>query len=210
MPNRSVGNSRFFYWAGLILGCGLFACPVPARADFYTENAILSNMIYRSMNRGFTVQFNDPGHRGFGSQDHLAWVPGTDAEGRYVDVILEDVPMPVFDYTSSTDGWIRIHLDSTPPRATLVAYGGCGEHNCVLYDGKPLFGQRDTGPIDPPSWSDPTSIGMYPTAPFGNWGYYGYLGYDTRKVGMEVLLPEPATLALLWAAFLPLLRRRRT
>lgn len=181
--------------AGLVLACTLFAACGPIEAAYPTGPEILSDLVYYQRNRGFPVRFDDPGVQGWGHQ-HMAVVPGSDANGRYLDAVLEEVDVPVTSASSGPDGWTR----TTPPKAILLD-AGCGEHNCVLYRGKPLFGQRDTGPIDPPQWSDPNSVGVY--------GWYGYTG-DRRKIGMEVALPEPASLSLLALGGVAAMRRGRT
>ncbi|MCY2926416.1 MAG: hypothetical protein NT031_13440, partial [Planctomycetota bacterium] len=184
-----------------VLACTILATGTTARSDFYLDNEILSKMFYICRNRNFSVQFNDPAHEGFGHQ-HLAWIRGSDSNGRYADVSCEEVDVPVSSILhQGDDGAVRIYLDTTPPKAILLD-AGCGESNCLLYDGKPLFGQRDTGPIDPPQWSDPNSVGVY--------GYYGYTGYGRGKVGMEVALPEPASLSLLALGGVAAMRRGRT
>ena len=133
----------------------------------------LSRLIYVHKPRNFQVPFDDPAHQGFGHMNLGTW-KGSDARGEYIEIGLNDnVPISE-DYWNdweSHDGIIRIYLDVGGETIAKLMRYSCGEYNCVLFDGKPLF----TGPGDPEGVNDPSSE------------MYGWLG-GSSKVDMEVSL----------------------
>lgn len=141
----------------------------------------LSHLVYRNIDssswkppRNIEICFDDPAHQGFGHM-HMGTWRGSDARGEYIEIGLNDnSPVTENYYMSgeSHDGIIRIYLnDGGRTIAKLIKYS-CGEYNCVLFDGKPLF----EGPNDPPGVTDPASE------------QYGWMGPGTSKNGMEVEL----------------------
>ena len=140
----------------------------------------LSRLVYVHRVRNFQVRFDDPSHQGFGHMNLGTWT-GSDSRGEYIEIGTNDnAPIPENYWNDggaeSHDGIIRIYLnDGGKVIAKLMRYW-CGEHNCVLYDGKPLF----TGPGDPPGVTDPSST------------MYGWMGPGTSKNGMEVELEGAA------------------
>jgi len=118
----------------------------------------------------FEIRFDDPSHQGFGKMNLGTWT-GSDARGEYIEIGLNDNSPITENYYSSSeshDGIIRVYLnDGGKVFAKLMKYS-CGEYNCVLYDGKPLF---------PGGVTDPAS------------SEYGWL---KGKVGMEVELEGTA------------------
>jgi len=138
-----------------------------------TEGNPLSRLLYVCRNRNFQVPFDDPAHQGFGHMNLGTW-KGSDARGEYIDIGVNDnAPIPE-DYwndggAESHDGIIRIYLDVGGETIAKLMRYSCGEKNCVMFDGKPLF----TGPGDT---DDPSSE------------MYGWMGPGDSKVGMEVSL----------------------
>jgi len=134
----------------------------------------LSRMVYVHRVRGFQVPFDSPAHQGFGHMNLGTWT-GNDSRGEYIEIGTNDNVPVTENYWSqgeSHDGIIRIYLnDGGRVIAKLMRYS-CGEYNCVLYDGKPLF----TIPSDPPGVNDPSSQ------------MYGWMGPGSSKVGLEVEL----------------------
>ena len=136
----------------------------------------LSRMVYVHRVRGFQVAFDDPAHQGFGHMNLGTWT-GSDSRGDYIEIGTNDnVPISENYWNDggaeSHDGIIRVYLnDGGKVIAKLMRYW-CGEYNCVLYDGKPLF----TIPSDPPGVTDPSSP------------MYGWMGPGTSKNGLEVEL----------------------
>jgi prepilin-type N-terminal cleavage/methylation domain-containing protein/prepilin-type processing-associated H-X9-DG protein len=137
----------------------------------------LSRMVYVHKPRNFQVAFDDPAHQGFGKMNLGTWT-GSDARGEYIEIGLNDNSPITENYISTSeshDGIIRVYLnDGGKTIAKLIKYS-CGEYNCVLYDGKPLF----TKAGDPAGVTDPASQ------------MYGWLG-GSGKVGMEVELEGAA------------------
>jgi len=138
----------------------------------------LSRMVYVHRVRNFQVAFDDPAHQGFGHMNLGTWT-GSDSRGDYIDIGTNDNVPIAENYwndggAESHDGIIRIYLnDGGKVIAKLMRYS-CGEYNCVLYDGKPLF----TVPSDPAGVTDPASQ------------MYGWMGPGSSKVGLEVELEE--------------------
>ncbi|MCY2926804.1 MAG: type II secretion system protein [Planctomycetota bacterium] len=161
---------------GTVQEGGIFACPAIGEAisaaDKPSPEMVLKGLVYYCRNRGFSINLSDPGVQGYGHQ-HVAVIQGVDAQGRYIDFAVEDVDPPVpSTLNQGDDGAVHITLDTFPAEATLTDCG-CVEHNCILYNGKPLF-PKQAG--EPDSWTDPASIGMD--------GYYGYTG-TRSKLGQK-------------------------
>ena len=138
----------------------------------------LSRMVYVHRVRNFQVAFDDSSHQGFGHMNLGTWT-GSDSRGDYIEIGLNDnspITENYYSTSESHDGIIRIYLnDGGKVFAKLMKYS-CGEYNCVLYDGKPLF----VAASDPAGVNDPGST------------MYGWLGPGSSKVGTEVQLEGAA------------------
>jgi len=162
----------------------ILTCPESGIAVALTDAGnVLSRLVYINktptssttggQSRNVRIQFDDPGHQGFGHM-HLGTRTGSDARGEYIEIGLDDnsVVTEAYMNTDGHDGIIRIYLnDGGKVIAKLMKYS-CGEYNCVLFDGEPLF----KVPSDPPEVNDPS----HPA--------YGWLGPKSSKNGMEVEL----------------------
>ena len=128
------------------------------------KNFVLSKLMLLNTPRAVQISFADPSHQGSGKM-YLGTNNGSDARGDYIDVGISDTSTVNFSGQNNNDphdGWIRIYTnDGGTGRvvAKLLVYN-CGEPNCVLYDGKPIFIAGD----------DPANISN-PADPF-----YGWLG----------------------------------
>ena len=111
----------------------------------------LSRMVYVHRVRNFQVAFDDPAHQGFGHMNLGTWT-GSDARGEYIEIGLNDNSPITENYITSGeshDGIIRVYLnDGGKTIAKLIKYS-CGEYNCVLFDGEPLFPGGVTDPASP-------------------------------------------------------------
>jgi len=140
----------------------------------------LSRLVYRNIDssswkpsRNIEICFDDPGHQGL-DQMHLGTRTGSDARGEYIEIGLDDNSTVTEAYMDNDghDGIIRIYLDDGgKTTAKLIKYS-CGEYNCILFDGEPLF-TKD---------SDPEDVNNSASE------MYGWLGPGTSKNGMEVEL----------------------
>jgi len=191
--SRRVGGTTFFptpeAWVGTairysetsnILSCPEFSAEVvQGTAGQGTAGNPLSRLAYVHRVRNFQVPFDDPAHQGFGHMNLGTWT-GSDARGEYIEIGLNDNSPITENYINtyeSHDGIIRVYLDvGGETIAKLIKYS-CGEYNCVLFDGKPLF----VGPDDPAGVTDPASK------------MYGWMGPGTSKNGMEVDLGAGGT-----------------
>ncbi|MCY2932280.1 MAG: prepilin-type N-terminal cleavage/methylation domain-containing protein [Planctomycetota bacterium] len=156
---------------------GIFACPSLGESigqgDLLTPDNVLKQIVYYCRNRGFYIVLNDPKVQGYGHQ-HVAVL----VDGKTIQFAVEDVDPPVTSIMNQgDDGAVSITLDTFPAEAKMLDCG-CGEHNCLLYAGKPMFPQWEGKPADPPAWYDPTSI--------GGDGWYGYTGTRAAKLGQTV------------------------
>jgi len=153
-----------------------FICP----EDDYDADAVdgqsavgdpLAHLVYINRPRNLEICFADPDHQGLGHM-HLGTWGGSDARGEYIEIGLNDNSPITENYWNSGeshDGIIRIYLnDGGRTIAKLIKYS-CGEYNCVLLDGQPLF-------VGPNDITDP------------NHEAYGWLGPEASKNGDEVEL----------------------
>lgn len=187
-----VSGSRKYYppsgeWPSVPYGnCpepGIFACP--ATGNTVGESAapgipaLLSGIVYENRYQGTSFRLDDPNLLGYGHQ-HVAVL--VDHQAQTIEFCVEDVDPPVMSIRDQgDDGAVRITLSTFPPMAELIDGGCAAGHNCLLLNGKPMFPQWEGKPADPPDWYDPTSI-------IGPGGYYGYTGWDRRKIGQRVPL----------------------
>jgi len=187
LTTTSTGGQTLFFpkpgaWMGTAMKysetSNILLCPESSVkvAEQATAGNPLSRMVYVHKPRSFQIRFDDPSHQGFGHMNLGTWT-GSDARGDYIEIGLNDnAPIPE-DYwndggSESHDGIIRIYLnDGGKVIAKLMRYW-CGEYNCVLFDGEPLF----KGPGDPAGVTDPAS------------DMYGWMGPGSSKNGMEVEL----------------------
>lgn len=161
----------------------IFACPSLGESvdegDRPSLSTIFKNTIYYCRNRGYYIRFDDPNVQRMGAQ-HVGMQFGTGPKGKYLEFCVEDVDPPVTSILAQgDDGAVHVDLDTSTVTAQLID-GGCGEHNCILYFGKPMFPQWQGKPADPAEWYDPASVGTN--------GYYGYTGAGKVKVGQVVFL----------------------
>jgi len=184
-----LGGGRSYYptgdnWPAVPYGSckqpAIFGCPsigdVMGDGQIPDAPTLLKQIVYYCRNRDYYIVLNEPQYQGWGHAGLGVW---TSPNGKRIEFCLDDTRGEVINgLNQGDDGAVIITLDTYPPEAELTDCG-CPEHNCLLYNGKPMFPQRKTGPIDPPEWSDPGSVGTN--------GYYGYTG-DKRKVGMKVPL----------------------
>ena len=131
--------------------------------------------------RNIRIQFDDPAHQGLG-QMHLGTrtgpvAPTSDARGEYIEIGLDDNSEVTQNYmnTDGHDGIIRVYLNVGGETIAKLMRYNCGEYNCVLFDGEPLF----VAPGDPADVNNSASE------------MYGWLG-GSNKVGMEVELEGTA------------------
>jgi len=157
----------------------IFICPETDDVLEYgtgSGSISLGGFVYVHRVRGFSVRFNSSTHQGLGHMN-LGTRHGRDERGEYIEVGLDDNSTVTEAYMNGDghDGLIRIYGgEGTAPVAKLMTYS-CGELNCVLYNGEPLF----VSATDPPEVSDPSSSA------------YGWLGPGASKNGMVVPLgPE--------------------
>ncbi len=111
----------------------------------------LSRMVYVHRVRNFQVAFDDPAHQGFGHMNLGTWT-GSDERGDYIEIGLNDNSPITENYWSqgeSHDGIIRIYLNDGGKVIVKLMKYSCGEYNCVLLDGEPLFPGGDTDPASP-------------------------------------------------------------
>ncbi|HUS44918.1 MAG TPA: type II secretion system protein [Phycisphaerae bacterium] len=132
---------------------------------------LLALLVYINRPRSLEISFADPDHQGFGHM-HLGTWEGSDAKGDYIEIGLNDNSPITENYINnweSHDGIIRVYPNiGGTAIAKLIKYS-CGEYNCVLFDGQPVF-------VSPSDTTDPNNEA------------YGWLGPDTSKNGMEVEL----------------------
>jgi prepilin-type N-terminal cleavage/methylation domain-containing protein/prepilin-type processing-associated H-X9-DG protein len=176
-PDAWIGTAISYSETSNILLC-------PETEDKVQETTLsnpLSHLAYVHRVRSFQVAFDDPGHQGFGHMNLGTWT-GSDERGDYIDIGTNDNVPIAENYwndggAESHDGIIRIYLDAGGRTIAKLMRYSCGEYNCVLYDGKPLF----TAASDPAGVTDPSSQ------------MYGWMGPSSSKVGMEVELGVVAT-----------------
>jgi len=174
-PDAWIITSISYSETGNILLC-------PETADKVQQGTLgnpLSHLVYVHRVRQFQVAFDDPGHQGYGNMNLGTWT-GSDERGDYIEIGINDNVPVTENYWSqgeSHDGIIRVYLnDGGKTIAKLMRYS-CGEYNCVLFDGKPLF----VAPSDPVDVTNSASQ------------MYGWLGPGSSKVGMEFELGSAAT-----------------
>ena len=186
------GQTPFFpkpeEWIGTAISCSetgnILLCPETDYKVYKVQEQQaalgnpLSHLVYVHRVRSFQVAFDDPSHQGFGHMNLGTWT-GSDERGDYIEIGLNDNSPITENYISTSeshDGIIRVYLnDGGKTTAKLIKYS-CGEYNCVLFDGKPLF----TKAGDPAGVNDSAST------------MYGWMG-GASKVGMEVELGGAAT-----------------
>lgn len=185
---RSGGSS--FYptgqeWPAIPYGScqepGIFACPslgeTVGKGQFLNTDDVLKGLVYYCRNRGYYILLSDPNVQGYGHQ-HAAVI----RDGKNFQFAVEDVDPPVTSIMNQgDDGAVSVTLDTFPAQAKMLDCG-CGEHNCILYNGKPMFphweGHAWEG--NEQAWYDPASIGPD--------GWYGYTGTRSAKLGQTVPL----------------------
>jgi len=149
----------------------LFICPEKEDKNAYSmpsnpmEGLRYQNSGYGRNDRGWDIPFTEAGLGGmyFGTRR------GRDSRGEYIEVGLDDNAAVTADYMDRDghDGILRVYLESSGKIVIKLMKYSCGENNCVLYFGKPLFPDNVTDPADP---------------------YYGWLGPGTSKNGRERVL----------------------
>ena len=146
----------------------LFICPEKEEKSIYTtpknpmEGLRYTNSGYNRNDRGWDILFTEVGlgKQNFGTRR------GRDSQGDYIEVGLDDNSAVTADYIDNDghDGVLRVYLEPGGKVVIKLIKYSCGENNCVLYFGKPLFPDNVTNPADP---------------------FYGWLGPGTSKNGME-------------------------
>jgi len=158
------------HWPGVPLeaveNVGVFICP--EAVGKITGSYDLDSMFYLCRNRGLEVCIGNI--EGLGQM----WVGtrrGSDGRGEYLEIGLDDNEIVTASYMDRDghDGIIRIYdqLPGGEVIAKLCKYS-CGEINCVMYFGQPLFPDE--------AYASPSS------------SHHGWLGPGTSKNGMEVQL----------------------
>lgn len=156
-----------------------FVCPeadVHGQFGYETDADALEGLVYACRNRGFEVAFNDPAHAGLDKPGNmnLGWRTGQDAQGEYIEVGTDDNEIVTARYMDHDghDGILRVYKNIDGKRVIKLVKYNCGEANCIMYQGKPVF----VGPGDPPGV---TTAGS---------DIYGWMGPGTSKNGMVVTL----------------------
>jgi len=154
--------------------------PTPARdLERKDLSEFLPDLKYACRNRGFEVGFADASHQGMGHMN-LGTREGEDGQGKYIEIGLDDNSPVTAGYIDSDghDGVIRLYQQTGGKVIAKLLKYSCGEYNCVVYKGEPLF----VSPSDPAAVTTPGS------------DRYGWLGPGTSKNGMEVVLFDPGDL----------------
>ena len=146
----------------------LFICPEKednsaySRAKNPMEGLRYTNSGYNRNDRGWDIPFAEVGL----GKMYFGTRRGKDSRGDYIEVGLDDNSAVTADYIDRDghDGVLRVYLESTGKVVIKLMKYSCGENNCVLYFGKPLFPDSVTDPASP---------------------FYGWLGPGTSKNGME-------------------------
>ena len=146
----------------------LFICPEKEEKSNYSiaknpmEGLRYTNSGYNRNDRGWDILFTEVGL----GKMYFGTRRGKDSRGDYIEVGLDDnseVTAVSID-TDGHDGVLRVYLEPNGKVVIKLIKYSCGENNCVLYFGKPLFPDNVTNPADP---------------------FYGWLGPGTSKNGME-------------------------
>jgi len=144
----------------------VFICPEKDDKSAYSmPTEPLDGLVYVHPDRGFSVPFTECGlgKMNFGTRR------GQDSRGVYIECGTDDNDVVTASYMDNDghDGLMRVYLMSTGEVILKLLKYSCGESNCVLYRGKPLFPDDVTNPAD---------------------HHYGWLGPGTSKNGREVEL----------------------
>ncbi len=163
------------HWPGVpqeaVENVGVFICP--EAVGKITGSYDLDGMFFLVRNRGLEVGIG--GVEGLGQM----WVGtrrGKDNRGEYLEIGLDDNSVVTASYLDNDghDGILRIYDQLPGGKVIAVIWKySCGESNCVMYFGEPLF------PDD--NYADP------------NDPHHGWLGPGTTKNGMEVPLVGSAS-----------------
>jgi prepilin-type N-terminal cleavage/methylation domain-containing protein len=146
----------------------LFICPEKEEKSIYTtpknpmEGLRYQNSGYNRTDRGWDIPFTEVGL----GKMYFGTRRGRDSRGDYIEVGLDDNSAVTADYIDNDghDGVLRVYLEPGGKVVIKLIKYSCGENNCVLYFGKPLFPDDVTNPADP---------------------FYGWLGPNTSKNNME-------------------------
>jgi len=147
----------------------LFICPEKEeKSSFSLPTNPLDGLVYVHRVRGFEVPFAEVGL----GKMHFGTRRGSDARGEYIECGTDDNSACTAAYMDRDghDGIIRIYLMPNGEIIAKLMKYSCGESNCVLYKGKPLF---------------PDNVYTTPGEE-----RYGWLGPGTSKNGMEVVLAK--------------------
>lgn len=154
----------------------LFICPEKEERSIYTtpKNPMEGLRFTNSGSgawinqRGWDIPFTEEGRRvGIDSCLYLGTRRGKDSRGDYIEVGIDDNVAVTTSYMDNDghDGLLRVYLEPNGKVVIKLMKFNCGENQCVLYFGKPLF---------------PDNLHTDPTDPF-----YGWLGPSPSKNGME-------------------------
>jgi prepilin-type N-terminal cleavage/methylation domain-containing protein len=150
----------------------VFICPEKEEKSSYSmPTNPLEGLVYVNKNpvtcEAFSIDFRETGVPGV---MHFGTRRGRDSRGDYIEVGTDDNEVVTAAYMNNDghDGLMRIYLLSTGEVIIKLMQYSCGESNCILYHGKPLF---------------PDNVHTNPTDQ-----YYGWMGPGTSKVGQEVML----------------------
>lgn len=159
-------------WPGVPMGSldsgDVFICPEAEGEGVGGDVDYLSAMTYVNRPRGLEIPMSSVGGLG---EMWVGYRRGSDGRGAYMEIGTDDNSTVTAGYLNSDghDGVIRVYDEQPGGMVTAVLWRySCGEKNCVLYNGEPLF--PDGSNTDPSSDT------------------FGWLGPGTSKNGMEVEL----------------------
>ncbi len=147
----------------------VFICPEKEEKSSYSmPTNPLEGLVYVHPDRGFSVPFAEVGlgKMNFGTRR------GRDSRGEYIECGTDDNDPVTAAYMDNDghDGLMRVYLQPSGEVIIKLLKYSCGETNCILYRGKPLF-------VD--SCTDPANH------------KYGWMGAQPdSKIGREVVLSK--------------------